>query len=68
MKPSSDNRPGSKPNSTERAQPDQAHPSGEQPVKSAFDVFGSDLSDSAFEGIFERMNLIVLRSLAPRDV
>jgi len=33
----------------------------------AFDVFGSDLPDTVFEGVFVRMTGGVVRSQAPKD-
>lgn len=39
----------------------------ERQVMNAFDVFGSDLPDTVFEGVFVRMTDGVVRSQASKD-
>jgi hypothetical protein len=68
MKPGRDPQSASEAGGAARAQIECELPSPpDEQVVNAFDVFGSDLPDTAFDGIFERMSENAVRSRAPKD-
>jgi hypothetical protein len=68
MKSVPDARPSSETGGTpkDRVEHEPSSLRDERQVMNAFDVFGSDLPDTVFEGVFVRMTDGVVRSQAPK--
>ncbi len=68
MKPGLDQQPTSEASDASNAQVkcEPSSPIDEQ-VVNAFDVFGSDLPDEAFDAVIERISWNAVRSRAPTD-